>query len=181
MKKIISSFLTSGLLLLSSCQNNPLGTESKSGANFFPGLGLAPLISSVSPNNGPIAGGTNITINGKNFTSRTKVKVGGISCSQITFYDPTRIVCMTPSHSLGIKDIYIENVDQQKFTLSGVFTYVSNINGIPGFGISSGGQRAVGSTMSMTSVMGEPIQSETMLGVTTQLRVGVGGILFSPE
>lgn len=177
MKTTIALF---GLFFLSSCQNNPLGTESKSGSNFYPGLGIAPTISSISPNNGPVAGGTNITLTGRGFTSQSKIKIGGTLCTQTTFYSPTKAVCMTPSHTIGVKDISIENLDQQKSTLAAAYTYSSNILGKPGFGINSGGIRAVGTTVSLSPSIGEPIQGDTMLGVTTQLRTGVKSIIFNP-
>lgn len=164
----------------SSCQENPLGSATTVDANFHPGLDAPPKISSISPDQGPFVGGTNITLTGSGFTPESKIKMGGTACSQITYLSPASIVCLTPQHSMGVKDILIENKDGQKHTFSQSFTYISNVSGTPGFAIVSGGNSSGSTSLKMQSTVGEPVLGETMTGTTTQLRVGVSGILFTP-
>lgn len=178
MNKILSIIVVS--IFLTACQENPMGTKSSIGANFYPGLGIPPKIVSISPNKGPFVGGTNITLNGVGFTKGSRIKIGGTTCSQMTYVSPVRVICLTPQHTIGPKDIKIENADGQNETLTQAFTYISNIAGTPGFGIVSGGRISESTNLKLQSTFGDPLSGQTMTGVTTQLRVGVRGILFQP-
>lgn len=169
------------LTLFTSCQENPLGSKATIGSNFYPGLGAPPQITLVSPNNGPSIGGTNITVTGTGFTLNSIIKIGGVPCGLKTYVSPTSIVCLTPPHTIGAKDLLIENSDGRKHVFAQSFNYISNVAGTPGFGIVSGGKKTTSASLSMQSTIGEPIIGETMTGVTTQLKVGVSGILFTPE
>ncbi|MCY4524575.1 MAG: IPT/TIG domain-containing protein, partial [Halobacteriovoraceae bacterium] len=45
-------------------------------------------ITGINPQNGPLAGGTGITISGRNFTGvPTSITVGGNNCTNIAFVD----------------------------------------------------------------------------------------------
>ena len=163
-----------------SCQENPLGKKVNIGSNFSPGLDAPPKIQSLSPTQGTNIGGTNISIRGTGLKISSKVKIGGIDCAQITFVSSTNLICLTPALNLGLKDISIENLDGQKFTVSSAFTIIANIASLPGMGIYSGGKTSQGSTLKLHSTIGSPILEETMLGTTVQLKVGVNGIIFNP-
>jgi hypothetical protein len=56
----------------------------------------APAITSLSPNQGPTAGGTSVTITGTNLTLATTVKFGAASATGFTVLSDTQIVAVAP-------------------------------------------------------------------------------------
>ena len=77
-----------------------------------------PTVSSVSPNSGPTAGGTAVTINGTDFVSGATVKFGATAATGVTFVSSTTITATTPAHAAGDVDVEVENPDSQVGTLS---------------------------------------------------------------
>lgn len=57
-----------------------------------------PVVTNVSPNTGPYAGGTSVTITGTNFTGATAVSFGGIPAASFTVVNDTTITATTPAH-----------------------------------------------------------------------------------
>jgi hypothetical protein len=53
-------------------------------------------VTGVSPNMGPLAGGTTVTITGTDFEDASAVRVGGVNCQTFTYVSPTEITCVTP-------------------------------------------------------------------------------------
>jgi len=100
---------------------NPDGQETvlKEGFTYNPG----PSISSVSPNMGPLEGGTVITIIGTGFLSKADVLIGGAEALYEQVMSPTKIKVETPPSNAGIKDVVVINRDGQKVTLEKAFTY----------------------------------------------------------
>jgi len=82
----------------------------------------APKIVSVSPDSGPAAGTTTITITGSDFVAGAKVSLGGTPAAT-TSVTSTSIVATTPPHAAGKVDIEIVNPDNQAVSSSGAFTY----------------------------------------------------------
>ena len=90
----------------------------------------APTIISISPNAGPLAGGTRIIITGTGYLlTRTRylpvdVIIGG---AKAVVYQsrssPTRIIADTPPSSAGAKDVVVINPDGQEAVLEDGFTY----------------------------------------------------------
>ena len=64
-------------------------------------------ISSVSPSFGSAAGGTAITIAGKNFTGATSVMIGGIPATSFVVVSSTTITAVSPIGSAGAKDVVV--------------------------------------------------------------------------
>ena len=64
-------------------------------------------ISSVSPSFGSAAGGTAITIAGKNFTGATSVMIGGIPATSFVVVSATSITAVSPIGSAGAKDVVV--------------------------------------------------------------------------
>ena len=58
-------------------------------------------ITSVTPLQGSILGGTQITINGTNLTGTTAVKIGGVDCTNLQVFSPTLVKAVTPAGSAG--------------------------------------------------------------------------------
>jgi hypothetical protein len=61
------------------------------------GGGSAIRISSVSPKNGPITGGTLVTITGSGFVDPAQVTFGGTNATSVTVVDINTLTCITPS------------------------------------------------------------------------------------
>ena len=70
--------------------------QSGSLANGFTYIG-PPTVSSVSPNNGPTAGGTAVTITGTNFAAGATVKFGGTAATNVVVVSRTSITATTPA------------------------------------------------------------------------------------
>ncbi|MFH9980979.1 IPT/TIG domain-containing protein [Streptomyces sp. NPDC017179] len=61
----------------------------------------APALSSVTPSQGPLSGGTSVTLTGTNLSGATTVLFGGIAATAFTVLPPSRIVAVTPAHAPG--------------------------------------------------------------------------------
>ena len=63
----------------------PLGTSPKSPADVFTYIASAlPAVTGISPNSGPVAGGTSVTITGSNFTGATGIHFGTLNAPGYT-------------------------------------------------------------------------------------------------
>jgi hypothetical protein len=82
----------------------------------------APTISSISPNAGPLEGGTPIAITGREFISRADVIIGDAE-AKVERTLPTKITALTPLSDAGVKDVTVRNPDGQRATLRDAFTY----------------------------------------------------------
>ena len=56
-----------------------------------------PTVTSVSPNNGPTAGGTAVTITGTNFAAGATVTFGGTAATNVVVVSSTTITATTPA------------------------------------------------------------------------------------
>lgn len=64
---------------------------------------------SCSPDYGPIAGGTSVTITGTGFLSGATVTFDGVSATSVTVVSDTSITCTTPAGTVGFADIEVTN------------------------------------------------------------------------
>jgi hypothetical protein len=95
----------------------------------------SPGISLLSPENGPVEGGTAVTITGSDFTTvgATTVTFGGIQATQIVVLSATTITCEAPAQAAaGSVDVTVSN-DFGSDTLGGGYNYygeptLSNLN-----------------------------------------------------
>lgn len=72
-------------------------------------LPAEPTITSISPINGPLSGGTDVRIIGTNFETAYDVTVDGVSCSEIYRIDDNELSCITPEGTAaGIVDLAVE-------------------------------------------------------------------------
>jgi len=60
-----------------------------------------PTVSSVSPNQGTVTGGTSVTLTGAHFVSATAVKFGGVAATSFTVVSDTQITAVAPPGSAG--------------------------------------------------------------------------------
>ena len=86
-----------------------------------------PLITGISPSSGGIAGGTNVTITGRNFTGATSVTFGGLSATSLSVVNSTAITCITPVRSAGAAGIIVTTGGGPSNTYAS-FTYVTPPN-----------------------------------------------------
>ena len=81
-----------------------------------------PTVTSVSPNNGPTAGGTAVTITGTNFASGATVTFGGTAATNVVEVNSTTITATTPAHAAGTVTVTV-TVNGQSGSLVNGFTY----------------------------------------------------------
>ncbi|WP_022899088.1 IPT/TIG domain-containing protein [Humibacter albus] len=67
----------------------------------------APTIQSLTPSEGPVAGGTTVTITGTGFTGATAVTFGGETATGFSVDSPTQITVVTPAHDAGTVDVIV--------------------------------------------------------------------------
>ena len=111
----------------------------------------APVITSVTPNNGRLSGGTSITIQGSGFLPEAKVLISTdtdtlftVQSVQVVF--PTTITAIMPPGKPGSRDVVVRNTDKQQAVLENGFTYnplPTIISITPNYGSSSGGTKII--------------------------------------
>jgi hypothetical protein len=84
---------------------------------------LTPVISTISPNSGPVTGGTLTLITGTGFMEGARVGFGGVPSPAILIVSSTSLTAVTPAHSAGTVDVELTNTNNQKGILKGGFTY----------------------------------------------------------
>jgi hypothetical protein len=109
----------------------PGGTSATSSADQFTYVATAPpVVSGVTPNSGPGAGGTTVNITGSGFTGATSVTFGGTLATNFVFQNDSRITATSPAMpSGGSVDILVKRPDATSAASSADrFTYVGNAN-----------------------------------------------------
>ncbi len=81
-----------------------------------------PSISSVTPNYGPTAGGTTITITGTGLTDASSVTVRGNAATSVAVVNDTTVTAVTPAGSVGAANVQVTTPGGTA-TISGAFTY----------------------------------------------------------
>ena len=102
-----------------------VGTATKASAFTYV---AAPTITSITPATGPIAGGSNITINGTNFKGETIVKVNGVAATSVVVVSATSITAKTPEGTVGSKAVAVTSAGGT-VTKANAFTYTSSFTG----------------------------------------------------
>ncbi len=111
-------------------------------SNGYAYVSPAPTVSSITPNLGPTAGGTAVTITGTSFASGTTVSFDGTAATGVNVASSTSITAKTPAHAAGAVNVVVTNSDGQTDTLSNGYTYVPapTVSSItPNSGPASGG------------------------------------------
>ncbi|MGW8824337.1 IPT/TIG domain-containing protein [Paenibacillus lautus] len=116
-----------------------------------------PVITLISPNNGPLDGNTTVQVRGSAFLREAKVKFGENYSPKVTFNNSGYLSAVTPAGvEPGTVDVIVENPDGRSATLPQSFTY----NEMP--------------KMTITSIT--PDQGSTKGGET----IAVNGTLIQP-
>ncbi|HUN80415.1 MAG TPA: IPT/TIG domain-containing protein, partial [Phycisphaerae bacterium] len=85
---------------------------------------LVPSLDSVTPRNGPMSGGTTITLHGSRFESNVTVLIGDQPADQVSLISPSVITATTPAGSQsGAVDITVIFPSGVQAALPGEFTY----------------------------------------------------------
>ena len=85
-----------------------------------------PAVTSVSPNSGPAAGGTSVTITGSGFTGATAVAFGSVAATKFTVVSSTQISVVSPAQPAGLHNVYVTGPAGTSAAVIGdLFTYVS--------------------------------------------------------
>jgi hypothetical protein len=97
--------LTQVLTMLTNLQttaNSILADEEPSPAQL-------PIVTAISPNAGPIAGGTVVTITGSNFTGSgsTGATFGGVAGTAYSVTNDTTAVVTSPANTAGVDDVVV--------------------------------------------------------------------------
>jgi IPT/TIG domain len=102
-----------------------------------------PAVSSVSPNSGPVSGGTTVKILGSGFQSGVNVTFGGIAATSVTLVSSTEIQAVSPVSPADTVSIAVTNTDSQSAALASAFTYFHTVtlswtagaSGVSGFNV----------------------------------------------
>ena len=81
-------------------------------------------VSSITPNVGIPAGGSQITITGAYLALTTEVTIGGTACTSLTIVSPTTLTAIVPAGTLGNADVVITG-GKGTITVVGGYRYVS--------------------------------------------------------
>ncbi len=106
---------------------NPDGTAGAlSNAFTFTSLSSSSIaVAGVSPNSGPAAGGTQVTITGSNFQAGVSVTFGGLGAASVTLTNSSTIVAVTPAHAPGTASVTVTGSNGQSASLPSGFTFHS--------------------------------------------------------
>jgi hypothetical protein len=97
------------------------GTAQNAGITIIT-LASVPLgIGTLSPANGPAAGGTQITIRGSGFQNGSTVTIGGKAAS-VVFKDMNTLTVVAPALAAGAQRVSIANPDGETVSLDAAFT-----------------------------------------------------------
>ncbi len=81
-------------------------------------------LTGVSPNVGPVSGGTELTLTGTAFTDTMTVMIGGRPAASKTWINATSMKAVTPPGSSGVVDVAVRESSGVQSTLTGGFAYV---------------------------------------------------------
>jgi len=81
-------------------------------------------VSSIAPNAGTTAGGSQITITGAYLALTTGVSIGGEPCTDVAVVNATTVTAMTPAGTLGNADVVLTG-GKGTITVVGGYRYVS--------------------------------------------------------
>jgi hypothetical protein len=84
---------------------------------------VAPTLSAITPDNGPAAGGTTVTLTGTGLTGATSVTFDGVPGSGVTVVTDHKVTVQTPMHGLGVVNVEVTTAGGTA-ALNDAYTYV---------------------------------------------------------
>lgn len=152
-------------------------TQSDTETNGFTYNG-APTVTTVSPNSGPLAGGTSITISGTNFFAGATVDIGGTACTSVSVVNASTITCTTQPTAGGAYAVTVTNTDTQSGNLGSAYSFANvAVVTMTESDTYNFGTMAAGNTLSHTFTLNNS-GSATATGLSDSLSTGfrfVGG------
>lgn len=117
---------------------NAAGTSAPQGYTYVPAS-----VASISPDQGPTAGGQTVTIRGAGFAPGSEVSFGGHPASDVRVNDASdQITATTPPGAAGAVDVVVTHGSTPEATLPGGYTYdaAPTVTGVsPSTGPAAGG------------------------------------------
>jgi hypothetical protein len=102
------------------------GTTAGDDLTFETAADEKPAVTSLSPSQGPTAGGTSVTITGTNLTGASAVKFGATNATGFTVDSPTQITATAPAGSAGTVDVTVTTAGGSSANTSADdYTYVA--------------------------------------------------------
>lgn len=125
------------------------------------------------PDSGATTGGTRIAITGSGtaWTNGTSVTIGGVACQSVLVLNATRIDCVTPPNTPGVKDITITTPDDKSQQARDAYTYSDSVDGYRG-GLSGGAFAGRIKVLAFNGSSGTPIPGAEVI-VGSNLEEGV--------
>jgi len=117
---------------LAGCPESSVGTVptddiedvSAPDASVTPNPGLSrPLITQVTPPEGPATGGTVVAIKGAGFAPNARVLFGDVEVTGAVYIDPSTLTAIVPPGIAGSVDVTVVNLDGAEGTFQNGFTY----------------------------------------------------------
>ena len=109
---------------IGTATSDPVGSGTLAVDNFRAVRPAAvPNISSISPDSGPAAGGTQVSISGSGFSAGSTVKFGTVSATNVNVVNANLITATTPAHASGAVNVVVTSTDLQVGTLTNGYTY----------------------------------------------------------
>lgn len=99
-----------------------LGNGTDTGSNVP--VQAFPPCTNISPDHGPLTGGTEVTLTGSGFLAGATVTFDGSPATGVTVVSETQITATTPAHAVGAVDVTVTNTDNQSSTYTDGFTYM---------------------------------------------------------
>lgn len=183
---------SSGTVSITVTDPNAVSASLSSGFTYSSG----PAVSSVSPNSGPVTGGTTVKILGSGFQSGASVTFGGIAATSVTLVSSTELQAVSPVSPAGTVSIGVTNTDLQGATLASAFAYYHTVtlswtdssSGVSGYnvyrGSTSGGPytRLNSNLISATSFNDNNVQAgQTYFYVTTAVNTSSAESTYSNQ
>jgi hypothetical protein len=135
--------------------SEPAGTSTITASGATTGLTavtnftvIAPTVTAVSPNDGKLAAGTSVTINGTNFLSGASVRFGTVTATSVTVVNSTTITAKSPAGTGAVDITVATSQGTSAITPADVFTYLG-VPTVTGVSPAAGSQRG-GAVVTLT-------------------------------
>ena len=157
-------------------------------STFTGGFRYNPGVTNVSPGNGPVNAGTNITITGAGFVSGAAITINNVSAANVAWTSASQLTATTPADTVsgGAKDVKVTNPDAGYGVLTSGYRYDPVITSVsPGNGpINAGTVLTIagkgfitGATVKINEVSaaGAAVNSDIQMTATTPANTTSGG------
>lgn len=102
----------------------PSGTNSNYIGIDTVSYAAAPTVTAITPDHGPVEGGTAVTVSGERFSVADLVTVNGVACTSVNVVSPSSLTCTTSPGSEGTGTVQVTN-SAGIVGSGGTFTYGS--------------------------------------------------------